>query len=70
MGVKNLWSILTPICERKSLYELHDKTVAVDLSCWVCDSENVDKRNQPRMYLRYSTFHYCVKANRTNCHRR
>jgi flap endonuclease GEN len=52
MGVKNLWAILTPVCERKSLWELHDKAVAIDLSCWVCDSQNIENINQPRMYLR------------------
>nr|CAD7396244.1 unnamed protein product [Timema cristinae] len=52
MGVKDLWSILAPVCDRKPLWELQDKAVAIDLSCWVCDSQNVDHHNvQPRMYL-------------------
>ncbi|KAJ9582964.1 hypothetical protein L9F63_022690, partial [Diploptera punctata] len=51
MGVKNLWLILSPVCERKSLWELQEKTVAIDLSCWVCDSQNVENHSQPRMYL-------------------
>lgn len=52
MGVKNLWQILAPVCERKSLWELNDKVVAIDLSCWVCDSQNVENTKQPRMYIR------------------
>jgi flap endonuclease GEN len=53
MGVKNLWPILAPICERKSLMELHDEAVAIDLSCWVCESTHFENTTQPRMYLRY-----------------
>ncbi|KAK7788653.1 hypothetical protein R5R35_013079 [Gryllus longicercus] len=61
MGVKDLWSILSPVCERKSLWELQDKTIAIDLSCWICDSQNIsDSRTQPRMYLRNLFF-------RANC---
>lgn len=53
MGIKDLWSILAPFCERKPLYELQGKTVAVDLSCWICEAQNVTEYNiQPRMYLR------------------
>nr|CAD7423931.1 unnamed protein product [Timema monikensis] len=61
MGVKDLWSILAPVCDRKPLWELQDKAVAIDLSCWVCDSQNVEHHNvQPRMYLRNLFF-------RTSC---
>ncbi|XP_069693406.1 flap endonuclease GEN isoform X2 [Periplaneta americana] len=60
MGVKNLWPILSPIHERKSLWELHDKILAIDLSCWVCDSQHIELHNQPRMYLRNLFF-------RTSC---
>ncbi|XP_063229916.1 flap endonuclease GEN [Bacillus rossius redtenbacheri] len=61
MGVKDLWSILSPVCERKPLWELQDKSVAIDLSGWVCDSQNLTQSNvQPRMYLRNLFF-------RTSC---
>lgn len=53
MGIKDLWSILSPFSERRPLYELQNKTVAVDLSCWICEAQNVTEYNiQPRMYLR------------------
>jgi hypothetical protein len=53
MGIKYLWPILSPFCERKPLYELQYKRVAVDLSCWVCESQNIAEYTvQPRMYLR------------------
>lgn len=53
MGVKDLWQVLAPVCERKSLWELQDKSVAVDLSAWVCDSQNVvEHSSQPNMHLR------------------
>lgn len=57
MGIKDLWGILTPFCERKPLYELQGKVVAVDLSCWICEAQNVsDYSIQPRMYLRLDIF--------------
>ncbi len=53
MGVKDLWNILTPLGDRKPLYELQGKTVAIDLSCWVVDSQNiVDNMIQPKMHVR------------------
>ncbi|XP_076383417.1 XPG-like endonuclease [Megalopta genalis] len=53
MGVKDLWNILSPLCERKPLFELQGKTVAIDLSCWVVDSQTItDNSSQPKMYLR------------------
>lgn len=53
MGVKYLWSSLSPVAEKKPLWELHGKTVGIDLSGWVCDSENFNQNmNQKNMYLR------------------
>ncbi|KAL1117366.1 hypothetical protein AAG570_004692 [Ranatra chinensis] len=51
MGVKELWSILSPVCDKKSLWELEGKTLAIDLSCWVCDSSHF-AGSQPNTYLR------------------
>uniref|UniRef100_A0A2A4JQE6 XPG-I domain-containing protein n=1 Tax=Heliothis virescens TaxID=7102 RepID=A0A2A4JQE6_HELVI len=53
MGVKGLWTVLTPYSEKKSLHEIRGETVAVDLSGWVCDSQNVTEYHiQPKLYLR------------------
>ncbi|KAL2716187.1 flap endonuclease GEN [Vespula squamosa] len=53
MGVKDLWNILSPLCERRPLFELQGKVIAIDLSCWVVDSQSVTDSNiQPKMYLR------------------
>ncbi|CAH1118282.1 unnamed protein product [Phaedon cochleariae] len=60
MGIKNLWTLLTPFCERKPLYELYGKTVAIDLSCWICEAQNIaEYQVQPRMYLRNLYFRAC-----------
>ncbi|KAJ8683429.1 hypothetical protein QAD02_019221 [Eretmocerus hayati] len=64
MGVKDLWNILTPLSDRKPLFELQGKTIAIDLSCWVVDSQNVtDNFAQPKMYLRnlfFRTSHFLL----------
>ncbi|XP_043490338.1 flap endonuclease GEN isoform X1 [Polistes fuscatus] len=53
MGVKDLWNILSPLCERRPLFELQGKVIAIDLSCWIVDSQSVtDNFAQPKMYLR------------------
>ncbi|XP_076244954.1 XPG-like endonuclease isoform X2 [Calliopsis andreniformis] len=53
MGVKDLWNILSPMCDRKPMFELQGKTIAIDMSCWVVDSQTVtDHSAQPKMYLR------------------
>ncbi|XP_045506082.1 flap endonuclease GEN isoform X1 [Colias croceus] len=53
MGIKGLWTVMSPYCEKKSLHEIRGETVAIDLSGWVCDSQNVtDYYIQPKLYLR------------------
>jgi flap endonuclease GEN len=53
MGVKNLWPLLSPVAEKVPLWELQNKIVAIDLSGWVCDSENFNSNiSQKNMYLR------------------
>lgn len=53
MGVKDLWTLLQPYSERKPLYELQNKTVAIDLAGWVCEAMCVlNYEVQPRFYLR------------------
>lgn len=53
MGIKDLWTVLNPYCERKPLYELQGKVVAIDLAGWICESLCVvDYEVQARNYLR------------------
>ncbi|KAG4078802.1 hypothetical protein HA402_015392 [Bradysia odoriphaga] len=60
MGIKELWPILQPFAERKPLYELEGKIVAIDLAGWVCESLCVvDYVVQPRFYLRNLFFRTC-----------
>ncbi|XP_053955267.1 flap endonuclease GEN [Anastrepha ludens] len=60
MGVKDLWSVLTPHAERKPLCELRGKIVAIDLSVWVCESLNVvDYFVHPRHHLKNLFFRTC-----------
>ncbi|XP_014203647.1 flap endonuclease GEN [Copidosoma floridanum] len=54
MGVKDLWNIISPLSERKPLFELEGKTIAIDLSCWVVDSQNVS--TQPKIHVRNLCF--------------
>lgn len=59
MGVKDLWNILSPLSERKPIFELQGKTVAIDISCWIVDSQTVtDHSAQPKMYLRFVSLHW------------
>ncbi|XP_041105758.1 flap endonuclease GEN homolog 1 [Polyodon spathula] len=41
MGVNELWSILEPVRESVPLRSLSGKTLAVDLSLWVCEAQAV-----------------------------
>ncbi|TRY87199.1 hypothetical protein DNTS_031726 [Danionella cerebrum] len=41
MGVHELWSILEPVRQSVPLYSLSGKTLAVDLSLWVCEAQHV-----------------------------
>ncbi|XP_017862030.1 PREDICTED: flap endonuclease GEN [Drosophila arizonae] len=60
MGVKELWSILTPYADRKPICELRGKKVAIDLAGWVCESLNVvDYFVHPRHHLKNLFFRTC-----------
>ncbi|XP_069577780.1 flap endonuclease GEN homolog 1 [Brachyistius frenatus] len=41
MGVRDLWSIVEPVREPVPLCSLSGKTLAVDLSLWVCEARHV-----------------------------
>ncbi|XP_060758775.1 flap endonuclease GEN homolog 1 isoform X2 [Neoarius graeffei] len=41
MGVNDLWSILSPVRESVPLFSLAGKTLAVDLSLWICEAQHV-----------------------------
>ncbi|XP_067400971.1 flap endonuclease GEN homolog 1 [Emydura macquarii macquarii] len=43
MGVTNLWQILEPVKQHVHLSSLRGKTLAVDLSLWVCEAQTVKK---------------------------
>ncbi|NXG59190.1 GEN endonuclease, partial [Hemiprocne comata] len=43
MGVTNLWQILEPVRQPVNLSTLRGKTLAVDLSLWVCEAQTVKK---------------------------
>lgn len=41
MGVKDLWKILSKARRSVDMKELGGKTIAVDLSCWICQFSSV-----------------------------
>ncbi|XP_002915044.1 flap endonuclease GEN homolog 1 [Ailuropoda melanoleuca] len=43
MGVNDLWQILEPVKQHLHLHNLCGKTIAVDLSLWVCEAQTVKK---------------------------
>ncbi|XP_025310393.1 flap endonuclease GEN homolog 1 isoform X1 [Canis lupus dingo] len=43
MGVNDLWQILEPVKQHIHLHHLCGKTIAVDLSLWVCEAQTVKK---------------------------
>ncbi|XP_046517533.1 flap endonuclease GEN homolog 1 [Equus quagga] len=43
MGVNDLWQILEPVKQHIHLHSLAGKTIAVDLSLWVCEAQTVKK---------------------------
>ncbi|XP_048660735.1 flap endonuclease GEN homolog 1 isoform X3 [Marmota marmota marmota] len=43
MGVNDLWQILEPVKQHIDLQSLSGKTIAVDLSLWVCEAQSVKK---------------------------
>ncbi|XP_034937116.1 flap endonuclease GEN [Chelonus insularis] len=52
MGVVGLWNIVTPLSKTIPVYELRGKTVAVDLSCWIVDSQNAGPDDGSNKHLR------------------
>lgn len=66
MGVTNLWQILEPVRQPVSLSSLKGKTLAVDLSLWVCEAQTVKKMIGvvTKPHLRYGIhINYCSSYN-------
>ncbi|XP_050302565.1 LOW QUALITY PROTEIN: flap endonuclease GEN [Anthonomus grandis grandis] len=60
MGIKDLWTIFNPFCDKRPLYELQGKTVAIDLSGWICEAQTIrEYQGQPSLYLRNLYFRTC-----------
>lgn len=61
MGVKDLWSVVSSVCETVPLTTISGQSVAVDLSGWLVESENASwSHTHSRAYLR--TLVYRVSA--------
>ena len=41
MGVRDLWKVLSKAKRKVDIKELRGKTLAVDLSCWICQFSSV-----------------------------
>ncbi|XP_042217807.1 flap endonuclease GEN homolog 1-like [Homarus americanus] len=52
MGVKELWGLVSPTGELLPLASLEGQAVAVDLSCWVVDSQALQLGHVTRPHLR------------------
>lgn len=69
MGVLNLWKILSSCCNNIDLNELRNKTLAVDLSIWICESSAQTKsfsQSNTKPYLR-ALFFRCKYLLELNC---
>nr|QNH68101.1 Flap endonuclease GEN1 [Brachionus koreanus] len=69
MGVLNLWKILSPCCNQIDLNELRNKTLAVDLSIWICENSAQSKsfsQTNTKPYLR-ALFFRCKYLLELNC---
>lgn len=69
MGVLNLWKILSPCCNHIDLNELKNKTLAVDLSIWICENSAQSKsfsQTNTKPYLR-ALFFRCKYLLELNC---
>ena len=67
MGVKDLWNIISPLSDRRPLFELQGKAIAIDLSGWIVDSQSVtDNVAQPKMYLRLVIFLFSLVVHCKN----
>ncbi|CAF0752125.1 unnamed protein product [Brachionus calyciflorus] len=69
MGVLNLWKIVSPCCNNIDLNELRNKTLAVDLSIWICENSIQSKsynQTNTKPYLR-ALFFRCKYLLELNC---
>jgi hypothetical protein len=67
MGVLNLWKILNPTCQPVKLNDLKNKTLAVDLSIWICENSNIKfNTNNTKPHLR-ALFFRCKSLLEIGC---
>ncbi|XP_042882677.1 uncharacterized protein LOC122259799 [Penaeus japonicus] len=63
MGVKDLWSLVSPTGEVLPLTALEGKAVAIDLSCWVVDCQALQLGHVARPHLRNLFFRTMALLN-------
>ncbi|XP_047483664.1 uncharacterized protein LOC125035366 [Penaeus chinensis] len=63
MGVKELWSLVSPTGELLPLTALEGKAVAIDLSCWVVDCQALNLGHVARPHLRNLFFRTMALLN-------
>nr|XP_027237232.1 uncharacterized protein LOC113828451 [Penaeus vannamei] len=63
MGVKDLWSLVSPTGEVLPLTALEGKAVAIDLSCWVVDCQALHLGHVARPHLRNLFFRTMALLN-------
>ncbi len=68
MGVTNLWQILQPIARPLSINEIENKTIAIDLSIWICENSSIQYGTNPciKPYLR-TLFFRCKSLIELGC---
>jgi hypothetical protein len=68
MGVTNLWQILQPIARPLNMNELQNKTIAIDLSIWICENSTIQYGTNPclKPYLR-TLFFRCKSLIELGC---
>lgn len=68
MGVKELWGLVSPVGELQPLNALEGQAVAVDLSCWVVESQSLHLGNmviKPHLRSVLSRFLFIPNVNFT-----
>ncbi|KAF4371763.1 hypothetical protein F8388_023076 [Cannabis sativa] len=69
MGVKNLWDVLDSCKKTLPLQHLRNKTICIDLSCWMVQLQNVTKSHsclKEKVYLK-GLFHRLRALIALNC---
>ena len=64
MGVKHLWTFLSPVKKEVTIESLNGQIIAVDLSIWIMEAQTHLPKHVAKPHLRFLNFDFLIHLSK------